>query len=58
MRSFRLGRARELCEDEILYLLSPTQEEVEGGCNWSVVTVGVEQPVNEGNPCVVDAVSD
>ena len=58
MRSFRLCRARELHEDETLYLASPTEKEMEGGCYWSVVTVGVTQPVNEGNPCVVDTVSD
>ena len=45
LRSFRLDRARELREDEILDLVSPTEEETEGACNSSVVTVGVEQNV-------------
>ena len=58
LRSLRLYRARALPEDEILDLLSPTEEEIEGGCNWSIVTEGVEQTVNEDNPCVVDTVSD
>ena len=38
--------------------MSPAEREIEGGCNWSVVTEGVEPPVNEDNPCVVDTVSD
>ena len=56
LRSFRLGGARELRKDEILDLSSPTEEEMEGGCNWSVLTVGVEQTRDEDNPCVVDTV--
>ena len=58
MRSFHLGRVRELRDDEILYLASPTEEEIIEGRSWSVVTVGVAQIVGEDNPCVVDTVSD
>ena len=45
-------------EYEILDLASPIEREIEGDCNWWVLTEGVEQPVYEDNLCVVDTVSD
>ena len=56
-RSLRLDRARELRDDEILVLATPTEDEMAGSCSWSVVT-GVEQTVIEDNPCVVVTVSN
>ena len=42
LRNFRWDRARALREDEILDLASPTEGELVGGCNCSVVKVGAE----------------
>ena len=43
---------------EISAPASPTEDEMVGGCSWSVVTVGIVQTVNEDNPSVVDTISD
>ena len=53
--SFRLDQARELREDILLDLASPTEVEMFQGCNWSIVTVGAGQ--NEDIPYVVEMVS-